>query len=99
MKSEKVPVEIFVQQVFATRAVQQVVDQWPMKAEVGYSLVIKHLEELGIFSVEPLEQGPIISKQIIFFLKNSPAIIESIAKARKAAADAARSSRNRLGRD
>ena len=99
MKSEKVPVEIFVQQVFATRAVQQVVDQWPIKAEVGFNLVLRHLEELGIFSVEPIAQGPIISKQIIFFLQNSPAIVESIAKARKAAADAARSSRNRLGRE
>ena len=98
MKSEKVPLEVFVRQVFSTRAVQQIVDQWPIKSEIGFGLVMKHLEDLGIFSVEPLVQGPIVSKQIIFFLQNSPAIIESIAKAKKAASDAARSSRNRLGR-
>jgi len=99
MKSEKVPLEVFVRQVFSTRAVQQIVDQWPIKAEIGFGLVMKHLEDLGIFSVEPLVQGPIVSKQIIFFLQNSPAIIESIAKAKKTASDAARSNRNRLGRD
>lgn len=99
MKSEKVPTEAFVQQVFSTRAVQQVVDRWPIKSDIGFNLVVKHLEELGIFNVEPLVQGPVVRKQILFFLKNSPVIIEAIAKAKKAAADAARSSKNRLGRD
>lgn len=99
MKSEKVPTEIFVQQVFSTRAVQQIVNQWPIKAELGFGLAVKHLEDLGIYDVEPLAQGPIVKKQILFFLENSPAIIEAIAKARKAAADAARSSKNRVGRD
>jgi hypothetical protein len=46
-----------------------------------------------------LGQGPIVRKEIIFFLKNSPALIELIAKAQRAAAAAAASSRNRIGRD
>lgn len=98
MKSEKVPLEIFVRQVFASRAVQQIVDRWPIKSEIGFNLVLKHLDELGIFTVEPIVQGPVISKQIIFFLQNSPAIIEAIAKTRRAA-DAAKSSKSRAGRE
>jgi hypothetical protein len=99
MKSEKVPTEIFVQQVFSTRAAQMIVNQWPIKSDIGFGLAVKHLEELGIFDVEPLAQGPIVKKQILFFLENSPAIIEAIARAKKAAADAARTSKNRAGRD
>ena len=99
MKSEKVPLEVFVRQVFATRAVQQIVDRWPIKAEIGLDLVVKHLEELGIFTVEPMVQGPVISKQIVFFLQNSPSIIEAIAQTRKAAAKAAKSSKSRAGRE
>ncbi|MEI6833439.1 MAG: hypothetical protein WCL28_05545 [bacterium] len=99
MKSEKVPTEIFVQQVFSTRAVQMIVNQWPIKSDIGFGLAVKHLEELGIYDVEPLAQGPIVKKQILFFLENSPAIIEAIARAKKAAADAARTSKNRAGRD
>jgi hypothetical protein len=99
MKSEKVPTDVFVQQVFATRAVQKLVNQWPMKSDIGFALTVKHLEELGIFSVEPLLQGPIVKKQILFFLENSPAILETIAKTKKAAADAARSNKNRATRE
>lgn len=99
MKSEKVPMEVFVREVFATRTVQQIVDRWPIKSEVGLNLVLRHLEDLGIFAVEPMVQGPIISKQIVFFLENSPSIIEAIAKTRKAAADAAKSSKSRAGRE
>jgi hypothetical protein len=99
MKSEKIPTEIFVQQVFATRAVQQIIDDWPIKSEVILQAINTHLGDLGIYSVNPLGQGPIVRKEIIFFLKNSPALIELIAKAQRAAAAAAASSRNRIGRD
>lgn len=99
MKSEKIPTEIFVQQVFATRAVQQIIDNWPIKSEVILQAINKHLSDLGIYSVSPLGQGPVVHKEIIFFLKNSPALIELIAKAQRAAAAAAASSRNRIGRD
>jgi len=99
MKSEKIPTEIFVQQVFSTRAVQQIIDNWPIKSEVILQAINKHLIDLGIYSVSPLGQGPVVRKEIIFFLKNSPTLIELIAKAQRAAAEAAASSRNRVGRD
>ena len=99
MKSEKIPTEIFVQQVFATRAVQQIIDNGPIKSEVILQAINKHLIDLGIYSVSPLGQGPVVRKEIIFFLKNSPTLIELIAKAQRAAAEAAASSRNRIGRD
>jgi len=74
-------------------------DACKKKADIGFGLTVKHLEDLGIFTVEPLLQGPIVKKQILFFLENSPAILEAIARTKKAAADAARSNKNRAARE
>jgi hypothetical protein len=44
---------------------------------------------MGIYSVNPIGQDPIVRKEIIFFLKNSSAIMDLIDKAKRAAAAAA----------
>jgi hypothetical protein len=89
MNTEKVPVEVFIQQVLATKAAQQIIDQWPIKAEVVLQIVIRHLNDMGIYMVNPVGQDPVVRKEIIFFLKNSSAIMDLIDKAKRAAAAAA----------
>jgi hypothetical protein len=89
MNTEKVPVEIFVQQVLGTKAAQRIIDQWPVKGEDVIQIVTKHLNSIGIFMVSPAGQDKIVQKSILFFLNNSSLILEMIDKAKRAAALAA----------
>ena len=93
MNTEKVPVEIFVQQVMATKAAMAVTDQWPIKSEMVIQIVIKHLNDIGIFHVSPGGQDHTIRQEILFFLRNSSLIMELIEKAKRAAAAAAQRGR------
>ncbi len=94
MNFEKVPVEIFTQQVLQSKPAMQITDQWPLKIEVVQQVVIKHLLEIGIYMVNPVGQEQLIRKEILYFLKNSAVILEMIDKAKKAAAAAAQRGRN-----
>ena len=89
MNTEKVPVEIFVQQVLSTKSAQRIIDQWPVKAENILQIVTKHLNDIGIYMVAPAGQDKVVQKSILFFLNNSTQIIEMIDKAKQAAALAA----------
>ena len=89
MNTEKVPAAVFIQQVLATKAAQNIIDQWPIKVEIVLQIVTKHLNDMGLYMVNPVGQDPVVRKEIIFFLKNSSAIMELIDKAKRAAAIAA----------
>jgi hypothetical protein len=93
INNEKVPVEIFVNQVMATKPALAITDQWPIKAEMVIQIVIRHLNDLGFYHVMPGGQDHVIRKEILFFLKNSSTIMELIDKAKKAAAAAAQRGR------
>lgn len=85
MNTEKVPVDVFVMQVMATKAARRIFDDWPIKPEQLLSIIIKHLKDLNIFQVGPGEHEKIVRDEILFFLKNSSVILEMINKARHAA--------------
>lgn len=85
MNTEKVPVDVFVLQVMATKAARNIMDDWPIKPEMLVSIVTKHLKDLNIYTVSPAGQDELIRKEILFFLKNSSVILEIIEKAKQAA--------------
>jgi hypothetical protein len=93
MNNEQVPVEVFVQQVMATKPALAITDQWPIKAEMVVQIVIKHLNDIGIFHVAPGGQDHTIRQEILFFLRNSSTIMDLIEKAKRAAAAAAQRGR------
>jgi hypothetical protein len=85
---EAVPIESFVVQVMSTKVAQQIVENWPLKSEQILSIVIKHFQDLGVYQVNPFGQQEVIRAELLYFLQNSPQILERIAKAKKAAKDA-----------
>ncbi|MCX6124438.1 MAG: hypothetical protein NTV34_06770 [Proteobacteria bacterium] len=83
---ENVPVEVFINQVMARKAAQQIVEHWPLKSELVLAVVIKHFHDIGMYRVNPFGQGKVIEAELLFFLKNSPQILDMIDKAKRAAA-------------
>ncbi len=94
---ESIPIEVFVVQVMGTKVANQIVENWPLKSEAILSIVIKHFNDLGIYQVNPFGQADVIRDEILYFLKNSPQLLEMIAKAKKAAKLA--SQRGRVNQD
>ncbi len=86
---ESVPVELFVTQVLSMKVALNITDSWPLKQEAIQNAVIKHLNDIGIYTVKPFGQGDIVKKEILFFLKHSSLILDLIDKAKRAAAAAA----------
>ncbi|MCX6116964.1 MAG: hypothetical protein NT027_05445 [Proteobacteria bacterium] len=82
---ESIPIEVFVVQVMATKVAMQIVENWPLKSEAILAILVKHFNDLGIYQVNPFGQADVVKEEILFFLKNSPQILEMIAKAKKAA--------------
>jgi hypothetical protein len=93
LNTETIPIEIFVAQVMATKAVTQITDSWPLKSESIVEVVIKHFNDLGVYSVSPFGQYDVMRQELMYFLENSQHIIELIDKAKKAAAAAAQRGR------
>ncbi len=93
LNTETIPIEIFVAQVMATKAVLQITDSWPLKSESIVEVVIKHFNDLGVYSVSPFGQYDVMREELMYFLENSQHIIELIDKAKKAAAAAAQRGR------
>jgi hypothetical protein len=89
MLTEKVPTEVFVIQVMATKSARQIMDDWPIKPEMLVHIVTKHIRDLNIYHVHPGGQDALIRQEILFFLKNSSIILEMIDKAKRAAMAAA----------
>jgi hypothetical protein len=94
---ETVPIEIFINQVLSTKAALQIVENWPLKSEAITAVVVKHFHDIGIYRVNPLGQSSVIGEEILFFLKNSPQILDMIDKAKRAAAAIAQ--RGRMNSD
>lgn len=93
LNTETIPIEIFVAQVMATKAVTQITDSWPLKSEAILEVVIKHFSDLGVYSVSPFGQYDVMREELMFFLQNSQHIIDIIDKAKKVAAAAAQRGR------
>lgn len=90
---EPVPIEVFVVQVMSTKEAQQITDNWPLKSEAILSVVIKHFHDLGVFQIKPFGQDDVMRQELLFFLRNSPQILDMIDKAKRAAAAAAQRGR------
>lgn len=82
---ETVPIEIFVVQMMSTKVANQITENWPLKSEAILTVVIKHFHDIGIYSVKPFGQGAVIRDELLYFLKNSPQILDMIDKAKRAA--------------
>ena len=95
--SEPVPIEIFAQQVLGIKAATSITDNWPIKPEVVMQVVVKHLQDLGYYTVSPFGQYDIVKEEVLHFLNNSVQIIDLIEKAKKTAAAAAQ--RGKVQRD
>ncbi len=94
MNTEKIPIEVFVMQVMATKSARRIFDDWPIKPEQLVEITIKHLKSLHIFQVTPGEHEKIVRDEILFYLQNSSVILEMINKARQAAFLAAQRGRS-----
>lgn len=85
---ESIPIEIFVAQEMATKAAMQIIENWPLKSEAIFNVVIKHFHDIGIYRVEPFGQNVVVRQELLLFLKNSSQILDMIDKAKRAAAAA-----------
>lgn len=83
--NESVPIEVFVVQILSTKVALQIIEHWPLKSEAIINTVIKHYQDIGIYQVSPAGQSEVLKDSILFYLKNSPQIIDMIDKAKRAA--------------
>lgn len=82
MHAETKTIEDFVARKLTARPVQKHIEGWRVEPEKIFHILVRHFREMGIFSVDPLQE-PLMQKNMIHYLKHSPDIMVEVDRARQ----------------
>ncbi len=81
MGLEDTPIQFFIAQRFSTPAVQRLIEGWRVEPADIVEKLVEHFREMGIFKVTAGHEA-LITKTILFQLKNSPEISKLVQRAK-----------------
>ena len=74
MNTEAVPIELFVDAALRSKDVEKLIGPWRMESQLLSRIVVKHIREMGIFTVLPGHRD-VILQTVMQHLKYSPEIL------------------------
>jgi len=82
MHAETKTIEDFVARKLSARPVQQLIETWRVEPEKIFQILVRHFREMGIFTVDPIQE-PLMLKNVVHHLKNSPDIMVEVDRAKQ----------------
>jgi hypothetical protein len=74
MDTEAVPIELFVEAALRSKDVEKLIGPWRIESQVLSRIVVKHIREMGIFTVQPGHRD-VMLQTVVQHLKHSPEIL------------------------
>jgi|GEM_PF-2252548 len=74
MAVEPIAVGSFLTQIFQTKRIKEVIQEWTADPEQLQEIVEKELIEMGVFMINPTGYYEFMCDQVVFLLRNSPNI-------------------------
>jgi hypothetical protein len=71
---EPIAVGPFLTQIFQTKRIKEVIQEWTADPEQLQEIVEKELIEMGVFMIHPTGYHEFMCDQVVFLLRNSPNI-------------------------
>ncbi len=82
MRADRVPIMHFIEERYATRPVQRIVETWRVEPKQIIERLTEHFREMGIFAVDAHNER-LVLLSMLHTLRHSPEILRLVQNARR----------------